>query len=157
MIGWIIHWLTACWPFDLLTYRPIGWLSVWLIDWATGWVIAYLTGWLARWLIHWFTALLAYEMVSRLNERLAAWLADRLKDTSQLMQRRRPRQRGRQKGNRIRFGKTTTLHLITFLYISLSSLHVDDVKLPIFTFYGGRKHKAAIFVFFCEVRYSPLE
>ena len=113
MIGWIIHWLTACWPIDLLTYRPIGWLSVWLIDWATGWVIAYLTGWLARWLIHWFTALLAYQMIIRLNERLAGWLADRLKDISELKQRRRRRQRGQQKGNGVRFGETTTLHVIT--------------------------------------------
>ena len=32
-----------------------------------------------------------------------------------------------------------------FLYISLSSLHDDDVKLPNFTLYGGREHKTTIF------------
>ena len=36
--------------------------------------------------------------------------------------------------------KTTTFHVQqTFLYISLSSLHDYDVKIPNFTFYGGRK------------------
>ena len=35
-----------------------------------------------------------------------------------------------------------------FLYISLLSLHDYDVKLPIFTFCGGREHKTAIFFFF---------
>ena len=37
-------------------------------------------------------------------------------------------------------GKTTTLHVhLTFLYISLPFLHDYDVKLPNFTFSGGRK------------------
>ena len=37
-------------------------------------------------------------------------------------------------------GKTTTLHVHrTVLYISLSFLHNYDVKLPNFTFKGGRK------------------
>ena len=36
--------------------------------------------------------------------------------------------------------KTTTLHVHhAFLYISLPSLHDYDVKMPNFTFYGGRK------------------
>ena len=34
---------------------------------------------------------------------------------------------------------TTTLRVhLTFLYISLPSLHDYDVKMPNFTFYGGR-------------------
>ena len=37
-------------------------------------------------------------------------------------------------------GKTTTLQVhLTFLYISLPFLHDYDVKLPNFTFKGGRK------------------
>ena len=36
--------------------------------------------------------------------------------------------------------KTTTLHVhCTFLYISLMFFHDYDVKIPSFTFYGGRK------------------
>ena len=48
-------------------------------------------------------------------------------------------------------GKTTTLHVhYAFLYISLSSVHDCDVKMPYLTFCGGREHKATIsFFFFC--------
>ena len=36
--------------------------------------------------------------------------------------------------------KTTTFHVQhAFLYISLLSLQDYDLKMPIFTFYGGRK------------------
>ena len=35
-----------------------------------------------------------------------------------------------------------------FLYISLQWLHDYDMKLPNFTFYGGRKHKTRTFLFF---------
>ena len=35
-----------------------------------------------------------------------------------------------------------------FLYISLQWLHDYDMKLPNFTFYGGRKHKTTTFLFF---------
>ena len=42
--------------------------------------------------------------------------------------------------------KTTTLHVNhTFSYISSPSLHDCDVKMPNFTFYGGRKLAAANF------------
>ena len=45
--------------------------------------------------------------------------------------------------------KTTPLHVHhAFLYISLPSLHDYDVKMPIFTFCWGRKHKATTFFFF---------
>ena len=45
--------------------------------------------------------------------------------------------------------KTTTLHVHhTFLYISLPSLHDYDVKMPNFTFCGGREHKTTTFFFF---------
>ena len=38
--------------------------------------------------------------------------------------------------------KTTTLHVHhAFLYISLPSLHDYDIKLPNFTFRGGREQK----------------
>ena len=44
--------------------------------------------------------------------------------------------------------KTTTLHVHhAFLYISLPSLHDYDVKMPNFTFYGGRKQATTKFYF----------
>ena len=44
--------------------------------------------------------------------------------------------------------KTTTLHVQhTFLYISLPSLHDYGVKIPNFTFYGGRKQAKTNFSF----------
>ena len=36
-------------------------------------------------------------------------------------------------------------------------LHDYDVKLPNFTFFGGREHKTSISFCFCELRYSTLE
>ena len=54
--------------------------------------------------------------------------------------------------------KTTPLHVHhAFLYCSLSSVHGYDVKMPIFTFYGGREHKTTVLLLFWELRYSPLE
>ena len=45
--------------------------------------------------------------------------------------------------------KTTTLHVHrAFLCISLPTLHEYDVKMPIFTFCGGRQHKTTTFFFF---------
>ena len=45
-------------------------------------------------------------------------------------------------------GKTTTLHVQhAFLYISLSSLHDYNVKMPNFTFCGGRKRATTKFFF----------
>ena len=47
-----------------------------------------------------------------------------------------------------KIGKTTTSHLQhAFLYISLPSLHDYDVKVPNFTFCGGRERKTT-FSFF---------
>ena len=44
--------------------------------------------------------------------------------------------------------KTTTLHVQhAFLYISLPSLHNYGVKMPNFTFYGGRKQAKTNFSF----------
>ena len=44
--------------------------------------------------------------------------------------------------------KTTTLHVHhAFLYIFLPLLHDYDVKMPIFTFYGGRKQATTKFSF----------
>ena len=46
-------------------------------------------------------------------------------------------------------GKITTLHVHhAFWYLTLSSLHDYDVKLPYFTFCRGRKHKTTTFFFF---------
>ena len=44
--------------------------------------------------------------------------------------------------------KTTTLHAHhTFLYLSFPFLHDYDVKMPKFTFYGGRKQATMKFYF----------
>ena len=44
--------------------------------------------------------------------------------------------------------KTTTLHVHhPFLYISLPLLHDYDMKMPSFTFYGGRKQATTNFSF----------
>ena len=44
--------------------------------------------------------------------------------------------------------KTTSLHVHhAFLYISLPLLHDYDVKMPSFTFYGGRKQATTKFFF----------
>ena len=65
-----------------------------------------------------------------------------------IKQRRQRRQRERQKSNRL-IGKTTTLHVHhAFFYISLPYLHDYDVKMPNFTFCGGREHKKTISFFF---------
>ena len=52
--------------------------------------------------------------------------------------------------------KTTTLHVHhTFSYISSPSLHDCDVKMPNFTFYGGRKLAAANFSLFLNLKSTP--
>ena len=52
--------------------------------------------------------------------------------------------------------KTTTLHVHhTFSYISSPSLHDCDVKMPNFTFYGGRKLAAANFSLFLKLKSTP--
>ena len=55
-------------------------------------------------------------------------------------------------------GKGTTLHVHhAFLYISLPSLHGYDVKMPIFTFCGGREHNTTTFFLFSWPSISLLE
>ena len=45
--------------------------------------------------------------------------------------------------------QTTTLHVHhAFLYISLPSLHVYNVKVPDFTYCRGREHETTTFLFF---------
>ena len=52
-------------------------------------------------------------------------------------------------GLNLLLGATTTLHVRhAFLNISLPSLHDYDVKMPNFTFCGGREHKATTFFLF---------
>ena len=76
----------------------------------------------------------------------------------ELKQRRGRWQREQQKEQSVLINKTTTLHVHhVFLYISLPSLHDYYVKLPNFTFYGGREQRTTISFFFCELRYSLLE
>ena len=48
-------------------------------------------------------------------------------------------------------------HASLYIYLYLPLLHDHDVKLPNFTFSGGREHKTTIFYFFFQLRYSPLE
>ena len=61
--------------------------------------------------------------------------------------RRRQRQRERERQKRqVKISQTTTLHVHhAFLYISLPSQHDHGVKMPIFTFYGGRKQATSKF------------
>ena len=52
--------------------------------------------------------------------------------------------------------KTTSLHVHAFLYISLPLLHDYDVKMPSFTFYGGRKTSDdKLFFFFLNLSAIP--
>ena len=66
----------------------------------------------------------------------------------ELKQRRRRRQRERQKSNRVLSPKQQLCTSHAFLYISLLSLHDYAVKLPNFTFRGGRERTKTIFFFF---------
>ena len=79
------------------------------------------------------------DVKSIFQRRFHAWTSpssDRKVPHRKLKQRRR--QRGRQ---------ATTLHVHhVFLYISLTTLHVYDVKLPNCTFCGGREDKTTIFL-----------
>ena len=52
--------------------------------------------------------------------------------------------------------ETTTLHVQdTFLYISLMSLHDYGVKMPNFTFYGGRKQATRNFFSLSKLECGP--
>ena len=52
--------------------------------------------------------------------------------------------------------KTTSLHVHhAFLYISLPLLHEHNVKMPLFTFYGGRKQATTKFYFFLNLSEVP--
>ena len=54
--------------------------------------------------------------------------------------------------------KKTNMHMHhTFLYISLPSLHDYDVKVPYFTFSGGRKQATTNFLCFSKLKYGPQE
>ena len=57
-----------------------------------------------------------------------------LTECSEIKQRRRRRQRERQKSKRFRLAKQQLCTCITFLYISLPSLHDYNVKIPDFLF-----------------------
>ena len=66
----------------------------------------------------------------------------------ELKHRRRRRQRERQRSNRFRLAEQQLCTRSGFLYISLPSLHDYDVKIPNFTFCGGREHKTTTFFFY---------
>ena len=87
------------------------------------------------------------DVKSIFQRRFHAWTSpssDRKVPHRKLKQRPRRRQRGRQ---------ASTLHVHhVFLYISLTTLHVYDVKLPNCTFCGGREDKTTIFLFFFFVK-----
>ena len=70
-----------------------------------------------------------------------SWFFVVVKERSQL-------RRQRQKSNGFFFlAKNNVARELAFLYIYLPSLHDHDMKFPLFTFYRGLKHKAAIFFF----------
>ena len=51
--------------------------------------------------------------------------------------------------------KTTILHVHhTFLYIALTSVHDYDVKMPNYTFCGGRKQASTNFLSLTELGYG---
>ena len=52
--------------------------------------------------------------------------------------------------------KTTTLHVHHVHYISLPSLHDNDVKFPQVAFYGEPKHKTTTFSFSLKTWVQPL-
>ena len=52
--------------------------------------------------------------------------------------------------------KTTTLHVHHVHYISLPSLHDNDVKFPQVAFYGEPKHKTKTFSFSLKTWVQPL-
>ena len=57
---------------------------------------------------------------------------------------------------KVSIGKTTALHVHhAFLYISLPSQHDYVVKIPNFTFCGGREHKTRTFFFFSWTLIQP--
>ena len=74
----------------------------------------------------------------------------RVQRARKLKQRRRRGQRERQneKGLDWQNNQTLLVHH-AFLYISLSSLHDYDVKVPNFTFCRGRERRTTTFFFFC--------
>ena len=54
----------------------------------------------------------------------------------------------RQKSNWLDWHKNNFAPASRFLYISLPSLHDYDVKMPVFSFCGGREGKTTTFLFF---------
>ena len=66
----------------------------------------------------------------------------------ELKQRRRRRQRERQKSNMFRLANNNFTRALSFFVHFLQWLPDYNVKLPIFTFCGGREHKTTIFFFF---------
>ena len=83
--------------------------------------------------------------LSRGNLLLCTWKELSCLEIRELQQRRRRRQRERQKATGL-VSKTTNLHVhLAFLYISQPPLQEYDVKMPNFTFYGGRKQATTNF------------
>ena len=66
----------------------------------------------------------------------------------ELTQRRRRRQRGREKSNRLDWQNNNFTSASRFFYISLPWLHDYNVNVPIFTFCREREHKTTTFFFF---------
>ena len=96
---------------------------------------------------------LGQERIACLYRKLSkegVWLEGRLFtavhcNKRELKQRRRRRQRERQKAVTLDWQNESFARASRFLYISLPSLLDYDVKLPNFTFYGGRGHKQRFF------------
>ena len=102
---------------------------------------------------------LGQERIACLYRKLSkegAWLEGRLFtavhcNNRELKQRRRRRQRERQKAVALDWQYENFAHASRFLYISVPSLLDYDVKLPNFTFYGGRGHKQRFFFLLCTL------
>ena len=93
----------------------------------------------------WFSILLKqcvkFKSLLTKNRSIRPWIIREFKQR----RRRRQRQRERQKSNRF------------FLHISLPLLHDYDVKMPNFTFYGGRKQATTKLSSLSKLKLGPQE
>ena len=107
-----------------MTPLPPHYLKVWIRHWVNQ----------ANWRVGFFVVILSGFCKLLLNR--------------ELKQRRRRKQRIRQKSIRFRSEERTTLHVLSHAFVHFSAETSEyDVKLPNFTFHGGRERKTVLFFF----------
>ena len=103
---------------------PAPYLKVWIRHWVNQ----------ANWRVGFFVVILSGFCRLLLNR--------------ELKQRRRRQQRIRQKSIRFRSEERTTLHVLSHAFVHFSAETSEyNVKLPNFTFHGGREQKTFLFFF----------